>query len=241
MPIIDDLLAVLNDDAPVSDLLIGLHWTAVHSKLMGLASTLNDTSCCLSDELANGGHLHERSARELAALLHSDRSLEVSIGLAALNSLIPIVPESLVDLNARDLLLARGAGKNVAVIGHFPFSDALREIAAQLWVLELLPQPGDWPAEAAPELLPQASVIGLTANTLMNGTFDTLYPLFPPDALVVMIGPSTPMSPVLFDYGVSILAGSQVSDPAVVLRQVGQASPLRKASGLRRVTMARES
>lgn len=32
MPIIDDLLASVNDDAPVQDLLIGLHWTTVYSK-----------------------------------------------------------------------------------------------------------------------------------------------------------------------------------------------------------------
>jgi uncharacterized protein (DUF4213/DUF364 family) len=235
MPILDDLFASVIDDTPVQDLLIGLHWTAVCSKQMGLASTLNSTSCCSADDLPNGGHLHEQPARELAALVFSSRPLEVSIGMAALNSLLPITP--LAELNAKDLLLARGAGKNVAVIGHFPFTEALRDVAAQLWVLELDPQPGDWPAEAAPDLLPQASVIGLTANTLMNGTFDTLHKLFPPDALVIMMGPSTPMSPVLFDYGITVLAGSQVTDPLAVLRQVGQASPLRRANGLRRCTM----
>jgi uncharacterized protein (DUF4213/DUF364 family) len=208
---------------------------------MGLASTLNTSSCCFTEDLPNSGHLHEQSARQLAALIHSSRSLEISIGLAALNSLISIDSDSLTELNAKDLLLKRGAGKNVAVIGHFPFMEALRDVAAQLWVLELQPQPGDWPAEAAPKLLPQASVIGLTANTLMNGTFNSLYPLFPPDALVVMMGPSTPMSPVLFDYGVSVLAGVQVIDPPLVLRQVGQASPLRRADGLRRCTMIRKS
>lgn len=241
MPLLDDLLASIHEDAPVHDVLIGLHWTAVSSQQMGLASTLNTSSCCVSDDLPYGGHLHEQSALELARRVQSERSLEVSIGMAALNSLIPIDPVALTDLNAKDLLLERGAGKNVAVIGHFPFTEALRQAAAQLWVLELEPQPGDWPAEAAPELLPQASVIGLTANTLMNGTFDALHSLFPPEALVVMMGPSTPMSPVLFDYGISILAGSYVTDRQAVLHQVGQASPLRHAAGLRRCTMVRGS
>ena len=97
-------------------------------------------------------------------------------------------------------------------------------------------------ASAAPDVLPTADVIGLTSSTLVNHTFDELAKLFPANATVVMIGPSTPLSPVLFDYGVSVLAGSVIEDADFVWHAVAQGSALHdKRTGLRRVTLVRDS
>ncbi len=240
MTVIDDLLSSVTGDMPTREVWVGLYWTAVYGSKVGLAATPTDVACCFAEDVKNVGQLHTRSVGELAAGLRSQHPLEITIGMAALNALIEVDGAAGVSINARDVILDRGRGKNVATIGHFPFTDELRESAANTWVLELHPTEGDVPAERAPELLPQADVIGLTATTLLNGTFEALAKLFPPQALVVMLGPSTPLSPVLFDYGVNMLGGALVTNPEAVFHYIGQGSSLHGVPGVKRITLVKE-
>ncbi len=244
MTIIDDLLADARSSSPdcaVQDVLIGLHWTAVLSQYLGLAATQTEESCCFAEDIAEAGHLHQKTASELAEYLRSSRPLEASVGMAALNSFLRVDERNAVELNARDLIIEGGSGKNVALVGHFQFTEEIRRSAAQCWVLELDPTPGDLPASQAPQYLPQAEIIGITATTLLNGTFENLAHLFPPTALVVMLGPSTPLSRVLFDYGVDVLAGARVGDPQAILRSISQSSPLHRPKGLQRLTLKKRT
>jgi uncharacterized protein (DUF4213/DUF364 family) len=77
---------------------------------------------------------------------------------------------------------------------------------------------------------------------LINHTLEPLLELCAPDALVVVLGPSTPMSPVLFEYGVDILAGSQIIDIEGVLRTVCQGGNFRQVhrAGVKLITQQRE-
>jgi uncharacterized protein len=243
MSIIDDLLTAAHSasqDYPVQEVLIGLHWTAVQSRYLGLAATQADESCCYAEDIRDAGCLHEKSAYELAEYLRSSRPLEASVGMAALNSFLPVDEQSVVALNARDLLIQKSQGRRAALVGHFQFTEDIRRVAAQLWVLELDPAPGDLPATDASQYLPQADVIGITASTLLNGTFEDLARLVPDETLLVMLGPTTPLSPVLFDYGIDVLAGARVSDQGHILRLIGQSSPLHRPAGLQRLTLVRE-
>jgi hypothetical protein len=183
----------------------------------------------------------ERSALELASLIHSDSLLEASIGMATINSLLKVDEAACVELNAEKVIRERGAGKGVAIVGHFPFIQRVRADVGQLWVLEMRPGPGDLPAEAASEVIPQADVVAITSTTLINRTFEGLLALCRPDAYVLLLGPTTPLSPLLFEQGLDMLSGSLVDDVDGVLRLVGQGATFRQIhrQGVRLVTMAR--
>ena len=127
----------------------------------------------------------------------------------------------------------------MALIGHFPFVPALREAAAKLSVLELRPQPGDSGAEEAEDIVPQAEVVAITGSTFINRSLESLLALCRPDAFVVILGPTTPLSPVLFDYGADAISGTRVIDPELALRSASEGATFRQIRGIRLLTMER--
>ena len=153
------------------------------------------------------GRLLTYSAAQLAALAHSESLPETSVGFATINALLDVDVAACVEVNAADVIAERGAGRNVAIVGHFPFIPHLRSIAKTLWVLELRPREDDLPASMAADVLPQADVVALTGTSLLNHTFEELIALCRPDAFVVMLGGTTPLSPVLFEFGVDCGGG----------------------------------
>jgi uncharacterized protein (DUF4213/DUF364 family) len=60
-------------------------------------------------------------------MAYSESILEAAIGMAAINSLLAIEETSCRELNAADLIVEKGAGKRIAIVGHFPFLPRVRE------------------------------------------------------------------------------------------------------------------
>jgi uncharacterized protein (DUF4213/DUF364 family) len=246
MDTIDLLMSSLETDAPVSQILVGTFWTAVvldtDPPRCGLASTLRSEEAGPWPPVVDAGRLLDRSGRELAAMLYSERILEASIGMATYNALLEVDTGPLIEINAADLLLEQGAGKRIAIVGHFPFIERARAAASECWVLELRPGPGDLPAERATDVLPQADVVALTGTSLLNHTFDDLLALCRRDAFVLVLGPSVPMTPVLFETGIKALSGTVVDNPSQVLLSLSQGATFRqikRSGGLRLLTWAR--
>jgi uncharacterized protein (DUF4213/DUF364 family) len=238
--LLDDLLSGLTEDVPVRSVLVGAHWTVVCSRHCGMASTLMSTHPHGHEQVREAGHLLQKSARELAELARSDELLEASIGVAAINSMLEVDESLAVEINASEVLANRGRGKNVALVGHFPFISQLRQTAGQLWVIEQHPAEDEYPAEAAVDLLPQADIVAITASALVNHTLDNLLALCPKQVPVMILGPSTPLSPVLFDHGATIISGTRVTDESAVLRTVGQGASFRQVDGVKLLTFQRK-
>jgi uncharacterized protein (DUF4213/DUF364 family) len=240
-PVLDDLLSSLPDGSvPIRSVLVGAHWTAVCSSHCGLATTIiGDKPHDHTTVVRDAGSLHLKNAQELAEYALSENPLEASIGVAAINSLLDVNEQNAVEVNASEVLMKLGAGKNVVLVGHFPFIPRLRKVAGKMWVIEQHPADNDYPAQYAAELIPRADIIAITASALINHTLDDLFALCLPEALVMILGPSTPLSPILFDHGATIIAGSRVIDEAAVMHTVGQGATFQQVEGVRLLTFTR--
>jgi len=240
MKVIDDLLSSLSYDVSVQNICQGPFQTAVLTRNCGLASTPHDPGPHHNrTPVGEAGRLMEHDAQALAGMARSESPFEAAIGMATINSLIKVDEHKCHEINAGDLLSSKGNGKKVAIVGHFPFVTRLRKVAQELWIIERNPEPGDYTEEEAGNIIPRADVIGITGTALTNHTFEQLIGMCSPGAYVVVLGGTAPLSPVLFDYGVSAISGTRVADPEMVFRCVGQGATFRQLRGVHLLTMER--
>jgi hypothetical protein len=251
-----NLFEMLLTDLPegtISEVRVGAFWTAI------VAETNGELHCGLAASLRPEVHIHGgapdvpgagsligEDAHTLAGFVNSQSVMERVIGMATINALLPRYESMWTEGNAGAILARRGIDKRVAMIGHFPFAEDLRREVGTLWVLELNPRNDDLPADAAPEILPQADVVAITGTTLLNGTFDELIALCRKDAYIMVLGPTTPLSPVMFDCGVDMVSGAAVDTSQAkidkVLAAVSQGAAFRqlhRSGAVRLVNMER--
>jgi len=236
MKILDELIITIQKDAPVREMLVGVHWTIVSSRGCGMASTVVSNQPHGEEMVGDAGSLGLKSALELTQFLNSENSLEASIGLAALNSLIELPEKGLVDINAFKYLVEKGESKHVAIFGHFPYLKQIKASASCLTVFELTPNEEEHHLDEVPKYLPDADVVAITSNSFINHTLEGILPHIKKDAFVALVGPSTPISPVLFDHGISMLSGVKVINEKELFTTVSQAAIFRQTRGVQLVT-----
>lgn len=235
MSIFDDLISSLGEDSVVREVYTCVFWTAVMSRNCGLASTFHEEHP-YHGVVGGVGNLRGKSALELSEYVRSDNLVEASIGMATINSLIYVDEARCAEENAFDVLVREGGGRNIAIVGHFPWVPKLRKVARKLWVVEQRPREGDLPAEAAEDVLPQADVVGITGTSFINHTIEKLLALSK-HSFTLMIGPTSPLSPILFDYGVDVIAGVKVIEPEKTIRSITEGAIFRQVRGVSLVTM----
>jgi uncharacterized protein (DUF4213/DUF364 family) len=160
--------------------------------------------------------------RDLAVAAKSWNFAEASLGMAAVNAYHnsperPLVARSLAhgeDIDAFTAYRQRAAGKKAAVIGHFHHLEKNLGDVCELSILEKRPSFGDYPDSACEFLLPLQDYVFATGVTCINKTLPRLLELSRKTGLI-LAGPSVPMAPFLFAYGISDLQGFVVTDPAL--------------------------
>ncbi|MBN1423200.1 DUF364 domain-containing protein [Candidatus Fermentibacteria bacterium] len=228
-------------DTPVRTVCAGAFWTVVTTRFSGMATTYRDLDLSLGDhpcEVKDAGTLLGRPARDLVEYARSDDTVSASIGMAAINSLIDLDESACIEKGAFELLAEKGRDRNIAVVGHFPFIPKLRRIARNLWVIEKRLRPGDLSESEAPRILPKCDVVSLTGTAFINHTLEQLLTLCQ-GSYVVLTGPTSPLSPVLFDFGIDAICGTRVTDANKVIRYASQGATFRQihGHGVRLLTM----
>jgi uncharacterized protein len=222
----DKLISLIPGELVVKDVLIGIHWTMVRSAGVGLSMTQPQGPRSVPD----AGGFAGRKLRELAGLVKSWHPHEAALGLAAINAYMnaPATiakhwktdpadqPNESVFLYMKQQL----TGKKVTVVGHFP---DLTELAAvcRLSILERNPMEGDFPDPACEYILEDQDYLFITGVAIINKTLPRLIELGS-HARIVLVGPSVPLSPSWFEWGISSLAGTTVTDATKIWNHVAQ-------------------
>ncbi len=235
-------------DGQVTQVSIGLHWTAVvvendSGRACGLATTLIPTGEHHgSADVPEAGSLTNKSAYEIIQTFGNVSQVMNSVAIATINAVLPQTPSLWVDMNAEDVIKKNGKGKRVVIVGSFPFVDRLREKVGELVVIEKTPKPGEVSAERAPDFIPSADVVAITGMTIINQTFESLFKLCSPQATVLVLGPSTPLCPELLKHGIQLLSGSIVTNIDSVVKAASQGANFRQLHkmGVRLVTISAE-
>lgn len=225
-----DLIAQC-DGEPVQNAIAGQIWSLVQTEhATGLSMSLRPSDRAGHSSLF---HLTGKPLIELAELSLSWNPREAALGMAAICAACNITSrfEGAEEANGKDLLLRKATGKKVGLVGHFPWTDEIRAVADSLAVFEQRPQDGDLPETAEEYLLPHQDVIAITGSALSNKSLPRLLELAG-GAWVMLIGPSTPLSVLMFDYGVDALSGCVARDPeelAEIVREGGGVREFRNA------------
>jgi uncharacterized protein (DUF4213/DUF364 family) len=229
---------------PVRGVWIGPYWTAVQTDLgTGLATTSLDAGPTHGEHaqrLAGAGHLASLTAHELAENVLSEFPLERSVGLAALNAMLPEPTGRITERNAGELAAEKGAGKIIGVVGWFPFTPQLRQAAACVEVFEKDPVTGFTMTDERAARLARCDGLCITASTLLNGMLDGILKVARPDAWKVLVGPSAPLCRETLSLGFDAVCGARVLDAPAVIRVIqegGCFQQIRLTGGVRLLTL----
>ena len=195
MGLTEEILSEL-ETKPIDDLRVGIKYTGVMvENRIGVARTIF-SQCETPHKVGN------LKGKNVANLISSKKSIEASIGCAAINAQITLGGKiKKGNVFERIIKMAEDC-KTIGVIGKFPF---VNKINRNVYVFEKKSIPGTLPASEADEILPKCDLVVITGSAFINKSLEHL--LVISGGYTMVIGPSTPLSPVLFEFGADLLAG----------------------------------
>lgn len=227
------------EELDLQEVIVGVHSVLVKTRNMcGIASTIK---CCGHGvNVDKAGSLEDLNLKELAEYALSDNLLEASIGMAAINCGLSKTVVKYHMVNAKKIIGEKAKNKVLGIIGHFPFLDDQKNQYKECYIFEKQPKPGDLKESDIPVFLPKVDVAAITGTSITNHTFDGIRESLPNLSYNIILGPSTPLSPILFEYGMDMVSGTLVKDYELAKKYVLQAMPTRHLKGIEMVSIFKE-
>jgi uncharacterized protein (DUF4213/DUF364 family) len=248
--IADETLALLKtrypgrlDDLIITDVRIGLYLSSVmlSDGSCGVAGTLNEIRAHCDKEKRDYGDFSPSriKGRSVLDLLETGKKTNITetLKIAVLNALSSRfikTPEYTLLENTDPIdLIDLSPGKTITVVGAFrSYIQKISSSGNKLFVLEfhqetLAEEHRSFfvHANKYKEVLPVSEIVIITGLTLVNNTLDNLLKVIPPQAQVIVTGPSGNILPdVLFSHGVHIIGAMRIKDPELLFTLVGEAA-----------------
>jgi hypothetical protein len=220
------------DDYEIKDSFVGVFETLIQSRYYGVSSTLRPIEKRKDTSIKIIGN----STLSVSKLALSENPLEASIGIATINSVLNRDSLNFEYINAYDLILN---SNNVGVVGRFPFIEKLKNKVNKLFVFELFPIEGEYHSKYLKNYINDLDILAVTATTLINHTFEDIIRYKTNKTKLIMLGPSTPLSPILFDYGVDIISGTIVSDKDLFINGIKEGKGFKNLKGRESVSIVK--
>jgi uncharacterized protein (DUF4213/DUF364 family) len=223
--------------AKIEKVVVGPSLTAVLAgERLGLASHLGARPS--TDQAGLAEELEGATCARAAKLVLKSSAYEVSLGMACLNA--GLLPKATAETRPiQEVVAGLAQDGEAALVGQFPFTGWLRENVAKLHLFELQAVEGRLPREQWDQVLSRVKVAAITSTVFLT-RHASYYLSMAKGAVRFLIGPSTPLSPCLFDHGAHVLAGSLVNDPERVMASAqkgGCFSAVVKGGGIEFVVM----
>jgi uncharacterized protein (DUF4213/DUF364 family) len=209
-----------------NDVRLGLRYVAVQldNTACGVAYRFPSKKGCDEISIPGNGSLVGREAGELLSWIRSENSLLRSVGLATANAVIGSFKLKVTQGDIRSLIEFKPK-ESVAMVGYFePLVPYISDRSAlNIYEIETSLAPQLRRSSDALKGLQTCDVALITSTAIINDTLDDLLEAASGCREVVILGPSTPMLPEIFEgTPVTLLSGIKVQDNQTLLRTVSE-------------------
>ena len=206
------LVESIDTDATIDEVVIGLNWSMIIAgRYCGVArSPSRGTEGARTIRPPEG--FRGKSLKSIARLLLSCDELSRSLGLAAVNAFwnLPQDDYSVSQKKSWGFAGLEAPGDGVVVIGDFGAN--MKQRLPMVKVIEREPKLGQVAAENASDIINNTKKLIITGQTLANGSLELILRSSNAVDMRMLLGPSVPMAPVMFEYGLNQLGATAIHD-----------------------------